>query len=125
MTIVTATVLCIKQYPCDEWAVKLDQSPVVIGLRDVKIYNPDECNGSYLRSVTDIRVGMNLIMHDTGVWNVNTTTLHNAKVSLNQKSVVGTDLGGSDLTQNLGLHEPKKCITALPPRRKHSAMSNI
>lgn len=126
----TATVLCMKQYPCDEWAVKLDQRPVVIGLRDVKIYvHPVSHEGGYescLRSVTDIRVGMKLILHEMGVWNVNTSALHSAKVSLERKSTIGTDLGGEPGTNaSLVRHEDVKCTAVLPQRRKHSAMSNL
>ena len=126
----TATVLCMKQYPCDEWAVKLDERPVVISLRDVKIYVPPVSNeGGYessLRSVTDIRVGMKLILHEMGVWNVNTTALHSAKVSLERKSAIGLDLGEEpEITKSPVRHEPVKCTAVLPQRRKHSAMSSL
>lgn len=128
----TATVLCMKQYPCDEWAVKLDGRPVVIGLRHVEIYVPPVSNeGGYescLRSVTDIRVGMKLILHEMGVWNVNTTTLHSTKVSLAMKSTIGADIRGEEPETTAARpvrREDVECTTVLPKRRKHSAMSNM
>jgi hypothetical protein len=106
----------------------LDNVPVVISLRDIKIFGPVVSGGdnkSYLRCVYDIRVGTKLVLHDTGSWNVNTTALHFATVSLDKDSIGGTDRSDSD-TMNPTLKEyVEECSAVLPPRRKHRAMSTL
>lgn len=53
------------------------------------------CGVRGLRSVSDIREGMNLVLHDVGTWNVNTTALHSAKVSLHSDNGCSYNKGDS------------------------------
>ena len=133
-TMMTATVLFVKRYPCDEFAVKFDQSPAVIGLRDVKLFVSGETGsatmGHGLRSVSDIREGMKLVIHDAGVWNVKTTALHCAKVSLdNNRGGNNNDVGRNNCVEE----DANGCVVdavthakssgVVPCRRKHITMS--
>lgn len=87
-TVVSAEVLFAKRYnPADVefFAVIMDNSPAVISLRDVKLF--DEARSSI--AAYEIQVGMQLLLHDVGRWNLKTCAMHNAKVSVIDYTIDG------------------------------------
>ena len=70
------TVLAVKRYPSEEFAVLLDNRPVVISLRDVRYTNP--------RANQMIAEGAQILVHNIGTWNVRTCAMHRACLSLVQ-----------------------------------------
>jgi hypothetical protein len=70
------TVLMVKRYPSEEFAVLIDNSPAVISLRDVQYSNP--------RANQMITEGARILVHDIGTWNVRTCAMHRACLSLVQ-----------------------------------------
>jgi len=70
----TATVLMVKRYPSEEFAVIMDTSPAVFTLRDVQYLD--------LHANNLIQEGSRVMLHTVGVWNVHTTCMHRANISL-------------------------------------------
>jgi hypothetical protein len=155
-SVVTGTVLLAKRYPQDEFAVKLHGSAAVVSLRDVCLLTPEmaqrfheaskevssdavapvapvfRCSGG-LVNVSRIEEGATLVLHDVGVWNVNTTALHGAKVTLNDDDGgTTTDSESSRNNNNNNIYKNSTTpnsndsrSSVLPQRRKHNAMSAV
>jgi hypothetical protein len=93
----SATVLLVKRYPCEEFGILLHSTGAVVTIRDVKIFVPEShlsqgpasgllCGS---RDTREIEEGTQLVLNDVGVWNVNTTALHHARVTIGDKKDLG------------------------------------
>jgi hypothetical protein len=89
-----ATVLSVKQYPSEEFGVLLHGTGAVVTLRDVKIFIPEGpvdrlvlVGGSH--NTRDIVEGTELVLNDVGAWDVNTTALHHARVTISANGDTG------------------------------------
>ena len=69
-----ATVLMVKRYPSEEFAVIMDTSPAVFTLRDVQYVDSNSNNL--------IQEGSRIMLHTVGVWNVHSCCMHRANISL-------------------------------------------
>jgi hypothetical protein len=128
----SATVLCVKQYPNEEVAIMLHNTPTVILLRNVKIFTHstplEEVRFSNQEKVSDVhfremREGMHINVVDIGVWNVQTKAMHCAKVVLPIGGVVANISHDGDNVRAVGCtfksgSESQNVVT-LPKRRKH------
>jgi hypothetical protein len=98
MDVSTATVLSVKQYPSEEFGVLLHGTGAVVSLRDVKIFIPDPPRGfqgpaSKLfggsHDTRNIVEGVELVLNELGVWNVNTTAFHHSRVTISANGDTG------------------------------------
>jgi hypothetical protein len=113
----TATVLAIKQYPVHEIGILLHGTPVVVSLRDVKMAPVDgvktwpSVEMFSGRGVGNIEEGCVLKVYDIGTWNVNTSALHGARVTLSDVCPAVSVVPTSGLPTSV-----------LPTRRKWTSM---
>jgi hypothetical protein len=108
----TATVLMVKRYPAEEFAVILDTSPAVFTLRDVQYFYP--------RANNLIQEGSRIMMHTIGYWNVHTSAMHHSNISVwYDKPTADTRDNTQDKNKNPPVTaEPSKCDVQQPPLRK-------
>jgi hypothetical protein len=126
----SATVLCTKRYPREEFGVILHGTGVVITLRDVQMFMPVQqqsqgpasgLSGSY--NTRDIKEGTELVLHDVGVWNVTTTALHRARVTIVDKEDRRSGLADNRNSTNPDEGNEAAGTKSLPVRRKqHMSM---
>jgi hypothetical protein len=102
-----ATVLMVKRYPSEEFAVIMDTSPAVFTLRDVQYFYPLANNL--------IQEGSRVMLHTVGHWNVHTSAMHRANISLwHDKTTVDTPSNNQDNKQSVAVQEDVR----QPPLRK-------
>jgi hypothetical protein len=97
-----ATVLSVKRYPSEEFGVMIHSTGAVVTIKDVKIFVTNSLSASNgpasgllsgSQDTRDIQEGTQLVLNDVGVWNVNTTALHHARVTIGDRVDIG--LGGA------------------------------
>ena len=121
----TATVLCVKQYPAEEIVVLLDGSPAVVTFRNVKQYQPgtsdarlknDKLVSIFEKNIDigGILEGARLLVVELGRWNVNTAALDNCRVTM-----LGEEC---DSTNRTSIVSKVPSTVPLPKRRKRMSM---
>lgn len=113
----TVTVLSVKQYPVHEFGVYIHGTPVVVSLRDVKMSSVDgaktwpSVDMFTGRGINAIDEGCVLDVYYIGAWNVHTSALHGARVTLSESNPSVSTVPTSVLPTSV-----------LPTRRKRSSM---
>jgi hypothetical protein len=104
-----ATVLSVKRYPSEEFGVMIHSTGAVITIKDVKIFVTNSLGASHgpasglmsgSQDTRDIQEGTQLVLNDVGVWNVNTTALHHARVTIGDRVDIGLGGASDDNTRN-------------------------
>lgn len=107
--LVHATVLSVKRYPNEEFGVMIHSTGAVVTIRDVKIFVADALDSSHgpaggamrgSQDTRDIQEGTQLMLNDVGVWNVNTTALHHARVTIGDRVDIGLGFACDNNTGN-------------------------
>ena len=118
-TVMSAKVLFAKRYNAADvefFTVIMDNSPAVISLRDVKLF--DAARSSI--AAYEIQVGMQLLLHDFGRWNLKTRAMHDARVSVIECTTNGCNnqMDEQRKQQKSAVNEPT------PTKRKPLSMSH-
>jgi len=126
---ITGTVLCIKRFPGEEFAAVLHKTGAVISFRRTKITplqsganDVKETNGvggeKMADDIFDIMEGTTLVFDHVGKWDANSSTFHNASVS-----IIGKQLGGSKRShEGEDGGDQAKSTTLVPSRRQRKTM---